>query len=290
MVKKIMNSVEIYPHIVVYKNLFKDIDKVYDILKKSEDVNNQKSLFQWDKWSDFGRYHRTPRVVADQHSLELKILKNYETTNEVQVEEEKLIIEVMNNIYLANNDYIKKYNILIDPNEEILINNIPVKLWRWQYPNFCVYDPTVEYYKKAMTYHSDYVVEPIKTPGYKFVITTLAYFNDDYGDGGLDFAVGNKLISYKPEAGDIVVFPSGHPDYLTENGMVYLHAVEPIRNNKKYFCRSYWLKYYDGGPEWYQSENQYGKEKWKEMYSEIYKKFTIDNPQRAEIKNGVRLR
>lgn len=49
------------------------------------------------------------------------------------------------------------------------------------------------------------------------VYTAVLYFNDDYIDGYLDFP--NQKVSFKPEAGSLVIFNSG-PSFL--------HGVKPI--------------------------------------------------------------
>jgi hypothetical protein len=51
-----LESTEIYPNIVVYKNLFKDISKSYKILTDSL-IDSEDRLFSpWTQWSIFGDY------------------------------------------------------------------------------------------------------------------------------------------------------------------------------------------------------------------------------------------
>ena len=140
-----------------------------------------------------------------------------------------------------------------------------------------------------MRYHSDYIREQGYAPGYKFVITCTIYFNDNYEGGEVDFAMGDKLVKYKPEAGDLLVFPSGHPDYLTEDGMPYLHGVMPSYNNNKFLSRMYWQKYQKGTDDWYEKEKEFGKEVWASMQPELEKAFRDKHPQRSVIENGVRI-
>jgi hypothetical protein len=140
-----------------------------------------------------------------------------------------------------------------------------------------------------MRYHSDYIREQGYAPGYKFVVTCTIYFNDNYEGGEVDFVMGDKLVKYKPEAGDLLVFPSGHPDYLTEDGMPYLHAVMPSYNNNKFLSRMYWQKYQKGTDEWYEKEKEFGKKIWASMQPELEKEFRDKHPQRSVIENGVRI-
>jgi hypothetical protein len=55
--------------------------------------------------------------------------------------------------------------------------------------------------------------------------------------------INHKLLKYKPEAGDFIFFPSGHPEILTDEGQVYLHGVLPVTSgNNKIFSRMFWQK------------------------------------------------
>ena len=191
---------------------------------------------------------------------------------------------------MVNEDYMNRYNFIISANEDIITKDETLKRWRWISPNFCAYEETDISWLKAMHYHSDYIQEPITSPGYKFVYTSLAYFNDNYKGGEIDFCIGKKLVEFKPEAGDILVFPSGHPNYFTENGQVYLHAVNKVIENKKYFCRSYWMEYNEGSVEWHEKEKEFGKEKWWSMQNEIVNKYRKDHPQRSFIEDGIRIK
>ena len=141
-----------------------------------------------------------------------------------------------------------------------------------------------------MNYHSDYIREQGDAPGYKFVITCTIYFNDDYEGGEVDFVMGDKLVKYKPEAGDLLVFPSGHPKYLTEEGMPYLHGVMPLYNSNKFLSRMYWQKYEKGTDEWYKNQKKFGKDTWLAMQPDLEEKFRQLHPQRSKIEGGVRIR
>lgn len=293
-----MDSVEIYPYIVVYKNTFKDIEKNIKIFKRSQAIDT--GFWSWSKWSTFGKYIVNSPFYVDRHSLEFKLLNKYIPVNELEQEQLDLTIETCQNIYKANEDYMNRYNFKIDIDEISADNN---KRWQWSPPNFCSYDQAVDPEGEigsagpdarrdglALTYHSDFVREPIQSPGYKFVFTSLVYYNDDYSGGEIDFCIGNKLLQYKPEAGDILVFPSGNPDYFTEDGKVYIHAAKAVMDNNKYFARSYWTRYYDGDQEWHLKQKEFGIEKWKSMHEEMMKDFRKKYPNRTRIEGGIRIR
>lgn len=93
--------------------------------------------------------------------------------------------------------YTQGYNIKLDYMEAI---------------NFVKYGPGEHFY-----FHSDH--------GFSYVCTvsTVTYLNDDYEGGELEF---NKLgFKIKPEAGDIIVFPST---------FIYSHASLPVTSGTKY--------------------------------------------------------
>ena len=290
MTEKVLEAVEIYPHILVYKNMFKDISKSYKVLTDSLVETEDRVFSPWSQWSIFGEYLDpiTPTFgMNDRYGN----LKNIETSTPTQEDQKQFGLEMMENFHLVTEDYIKRYNIDIDFDARFLDENdylLPV--WRWSGGTVGKYHISNEDSKVGMRYHSDYQREKADAPGYKFVITCTIYFNDDYEGGEVDFAMGNKLVKYKPEAGDLLVFPSGHPDYLTEEGVPYLHGVMPSYKNHKFLARMYWQKYENGTDEWHAKEKEFGKEVWKSMQPELEKKFLQAHIQRDVIENGERLR
>lgn len=265
-----IEHIEIYPKIFVYKNLFKDISKTTSLLKEE----NEEGLFSsWTQWASFGQYIN-PLFKDHPHTMTMDYIeKEVETTSPKQEEQKLAILEVFKNFHLSTKDYIAKHNIEFD--EEALVKDrdgATRKLWTSNGPSIARYRTDIDA-PIGLIYHSDYVREPIKTPGEKFVITSLTYFNDDYEGGEIDFVVDGEAYMYKPEAGDVLVFPAGHPDILTKNGKVYLHGVMVPRKNNKYIARMYWMKYEDGSEEWYNKEDEFGKTIWKEMHTDIVKKF-----------------
>lgn len=285
-----LQAEEIYPYILVYKNIFKDIQKSYKILTDSLTETEDRLFSPWSQWSIFGTY-LNPIVPSFAMGDKYGHLKNIETKTEIEEDQKQFGIEMMENFHLVTEDYIKRYNIDVDldamtTNE----NGEPTSLWRWTGGTIGKYHVSDDKEKHGMRYHSDYMREQGEAPGYKFIITCTIYFNDDYEGGEIDFAMGDKLVKYKPEAGDMLVFPSGHPDYLTEDGMPYLHGVMPSYKKNKFLSRMYWQKYYQGTDQWYENEKKFGKDVWRAMQPELEEKFRQEHPQRYEIPNGVRLR
>ena len=275
-----LNVIEIYPKVFVYKNLFKDINQVYNILKDSDGVDG---LFSpWTRWSHFGEY-LSPTFKGHDYVLKIKDVDNMEAITEKDHQHKETLLEILNNFFIATKDYISKNNVDFDENrylDEIKDRNgRPVKEWEFTGPSIARYRTDIEDLI-AMTYHSDYIREPITSPGHKFAITALTYFNDDYDGGEIDFIANGEAFMYKPEAGDLLVFPSGHPDLLMGEESVYLHGVMPAKNNSKYLARMYWTKYAVGDDAWFEKESEFGADVWKEMQQDIMQKFRDDNPNK----------
>jgi hypothetical protein len=276
--------VEIYPKILIYKNIYKDIEKSIKVLVDSENNNKDRAFSEWTKWSIFGEYLNP--VLA--YGPENKIKNTENTKNQIELFE-----EVVDIFYYVTKDYSNRHNLQIFNELDTKIKNYEGQLvdkWQVTGPAICKYHISDEENLHGMRYHSDYQREKQHSPGHQFEITVLGYFNDDYEGGELDFCIGKKLIKYKPQAGDVVVFPSGSPYFLSEDGQVYLHGVMPAKKTNKYFSRMFWRLYQDASPEWIENESKFGKEVWLKMQDEIEKEYHTLHPQRTEIEGGIRIK
>jgi hypothetical protein len=224
------------------------------------------------------------------HTMSIEQIKNIETKTEKQKEQKDIIVEVFENFHLATKDYIERNSVEFDK-DKIVINREgeSFNLWTTNGPAIARYKTDMEE-PLAMAYHSDFVREPIVSPGYKFGITALTYFNDDYQGGEIDFIVDGEAYMYKPEAGDYLIFPSGHPDILTKEGQVYLHGVMPAKGEKKYISRMYWMKYEIGDNEWFEKEAEFGKDAWKDMQPDIMQKFRDAHPNKMNADKEKRIK
>jgi hypothetical protein len=292
MIKKELEVIEIYPKILVYRNAFKDPEKNYKILKDSVDKNEDRVLGHWEQWSKFGEYINST-VLNFGKDFTVNNLELIETKTKKQEDEKSFILELVESFYTVTEDYLSRYGqeFSFNKDEELKTKRgDSVKLWEMYGPSICKYHKEITE-PMSMTYHSDFIREPIHSPGYKFAITANAYFNDDYDGGEIDFFVSGELIKYKPIAGDWLVFPSGHPEVLRKDGTVYLHGVFPSSGQEKYFSRMYWRKYSEGSDEWFAKEQEFGKEQWALMQNDIMQEYNTNMlPNRSEIPEGIRVR
>lgn len=299
-----MYSEEIYPYIIVYNGVFEDVEKMYRIAK---DIgNSEEGIFEnWKPWYEFGEKVERFGINFNTSVKEMKFAWDHDEPKTDKGKDQKYFIcELVKSFHIVNNDFMSRFNLDIDTlhvsnpinsmysetydSQQSVVSEI--NTWRWTGPSLCKYfDDAGKGLPLAMNYHSDFIREPIKTPGYKFAITTTTYLNDDYEGGEVEFIIDNKIFAYKPKAGDLLVFPSGHPEILTENGKVYLHGVKNNLNGEKYFTRMYWQKYYPGDKEWFENEKKYGRDEWISMQKEIMAEY-MEKVQRKNLDGLVRIK
>jgi hypothetical protein len=291
MTSRDLEVVEIYPNILVYRNVFEDAEKIYNIIKDSSENKEDRILGEWSQWSHFGQYINM--TIKDfNKEFTVKNIKNVKTNSKDQEDQKYFLLELAEGFDKVTEDYLSRYGkeFNFDKNETTeTYDGEVVPLWQTYGPSICKYHKEITD-SMSMTYHSDFIREPIHSPGYKFGITVNAYFNDDYDGGEIDFFVSGELIKYKPKAGDWLLFPSGHPEILTKDNTVYLHGVFPSSGQEKYFSRMYWRKFSPGSPEWFEKEKEFGKEKWAAMQNDIMQEYVQTIPNRFEIPEGVRVR
>lgn len=217
-----MNNINfeiIFDKIHVYKNLLNDWEDLVEILKKSEE-NSENTLFfkDWRPWSVFGTY-----------VYQVGNFMNIDNLNDKTYLKEKYFIDkINNNFYLTTDHFLSYYN--VEKNDD----------WEVMGPSYAKYFYNNELLKNqetAMIFHTDYVKNSDSEKN--FALTCTMYLNDDYEGGEVIFKIGDKLLKYKPNAGDIMVFPSGHPEFLS-NDFQYEHAVSKIKEKEKYFIRCFY--------------------------------------------------
>lgn len=229
---------EIFPKVFIYKNLFSNPEQITSILKEAA-ADPEKSYYFKD-WAQWGGIDSS--TIFGQYVLDLgegfdKGLTTVEDYNKA-IEELAVIAETVKSFFAATNHYMKYWGIEKSPE------------WRHTPPSFCRYIPTdkIPENNLFMQFHTDYQIKMAAEPGDKFVITTTMYFNDDYRGGEIVFKVKDNMFSYKPKAGDLLVFPSGHPAILMEGEDPIMHAVNPVPvgDPDRYIVRMFHQVYSDG--------------------------------------------
>jgi len=262
---------EFYPRVHIYKNLLPNAARLVEILKESgKDRASSYYFNKWDKWFVFGEtiggieYNPIYPELVDQDR---------------KAEEEAIVQELTDAFRYATQHYMQYHGVTREEN------------WTTMGPSICKYDSEMEHCRidyLSMKYHTDYDYIRGDEPGDKFAITCTMYLNDSYEGGEMWFALGHQQDSfgeeplqdeeihvYKPQAGDVLVFPSGHPDILSEES-TYFHGVSRTSKSEekpddKYFIRSYHLIPFEGTPEWNAGLEKYGPEVWEAMELERIK-------------------
>ena len=255
---------EIYPHIVVYKNLIADVKQISDDLKFSSLATEEEKpglLPIWGKWFGFGTYVSVSSGALSQEKQE----KDLDDSNHVFERERRALFAASNARTAALSHYMGKYNMGKGRYAEDVETYIQPSI------NFAKYDQdvasigTTDHFEPPLTmqYHTDFHLDKILRPCENFMLTCNIYWNDDYDGGEVTFLVGGKVIDYKPVAGDVVVFPSG--SYLFPGDEPYFHGVRTIRNGNKFISRNYLMYNQPASQNWIDGVAKHGEEEWLKM-------------------------
>ena len=291
-----MENLEYYdipnlPMVRVYKNLLPKHAELTEVLIESE-KNPDKFVYynQWMQWNDLGL------CLADglpNHNAD----KLIEETNDPQALKELELVKMINDgPRIAFEHYAKDYGLDLDLE------------WRPDGPAYYKYDhqlpaPNIANPEFNMNYHTDYTFSMHDNPGLKPVITTTMYFNDNYQGGEMVFNLEKILsrpylkraeqfdesekldvrgIVYRPEAGDLVVFPAGHPDFMFNQDYFYFHSVNRVTGGPKYFASVFFSLVSEGTEYWREGIEEYGKDLWlwlekRRVYNSGYKKKKVED-------------
>lgn len=247
-----INSVKLYPKIHVYKNVFDDVD---EFLKKAKEATG------WEQWYTFG-----DMLALQEQSFQFDVFptkEQYISSRIWQVGDSNrnlvssLAKELGEIFYDVTKDFIEMYPECITQN---WIKN-PASINKY-------IDGSGVSENYSMNYHTDFVQSEKDMPGQKYGITTTFYLNDNYDSGEICFKINDEYIAYKPEKGDVIVFPSSPP---------YFHAVRKAYGSDRYMARSFWQYNYNGSEEWIENQKKFGLEKWDSMEQERIKEERVTN-------------
>jgi len=254
-----MKTFEVMENVVIYQDLFskEDLANILSVLKDSEtDISNIKKpgidsvyddhgiqpeprndgsiIKKWAPWYTFGS-----RTIFD-HTVKENDSDVYKKQKEIQ----DIIISAIKKV---NDDYFPKFGASDwDFTSDFVFSELEALKHETK--------PTERF---TIDFHTDTHEHTYSEPGWKHVLTYTFYPNDDYDGGEIQFLneKDSKLITYKPKAGDISVFPSGKP---------YWHSAVSVKEGTKTFLRLFVLLHTDGTNDYKEFIDKYGKEKWEE--------------------------
>jgi len=228
---------EIYPYICVYSDLIEDPAEIYGIAKCI--LNSEKNfLFFNYEWSHFGDYSST-RIPKDP-GLDLSTVKKIakETNDKALSNEIKLYETFVNTLDYVFNDYTLRYNIKLPSKSYLSHLDTGINIARYKV-GFSIHDQynmSDSKDGKSMDWHTDFVPQREESED-NFLVTCNIYINDDYTGGEIGFKIGEDIVTYKPKAGEVIVFPSGSPHFPIDKK--YLHHALIANESNKYFSRNY---------------------------------------------------
>jgi hypothetical protein len=189
--------------IICYKNVIK---KEINVIERLE--SSLGSVAGYGELSPEGkRYHWNPAYVGYQQLIpeyrdcvDFKFKKTdiEHDTSEVSLYLQSLWQDIYDVQFQAVEDYRKEFNIM--------------NLDYWEAFNFIKYGPG-QHFKE----HHDHGFS------YNCTVSLVAYPNDDYEGGELNFRLQDLTV--KPEAGDLFIFPSN---------FMYPHTAMPVHSGTKY--------------------------------------------------------
>lgn len=226
--------------VVLYKDVFKNIDDILSFFKEAESY--KEDTYMMKKFEQWGQYGTMAEVDSDSfHNFTLKFFNPFNPEEKKQ----KAIFEKLSNAYkFVKEDFMTKYGSKnIWPSHYSKANiwneasNTKIAFLKYDHKNV-IQGNKIKYNFTA--FHSDFFQQDMDTPGYKLIFTVMIYLNDDYDGGEICFWDGEKIVGYKPKAGDIVAFPSCEPFY---------HGVLDIDKNDRYAIRMNYCSVTDGSEE-----------------------------------------
>ena len=240
-----------------------EIQKIDDLvwvfkgaIKNSKDfVEHFNKNKEWKDWYTFGQVAdgpNFPKVTFNEFPTPEE-WKNSRPQNKIGFGEEYYFENQINDLfYYTTKLYVEENNIVLDN-------------WSEDGWNVAKYIPNLkDHADYAMMYHTDFQREFAYEPGLKFGVTAVFYLNDNYTGGEIVFkfvdkdnpSITKKDYVYKPEEGDILVFPSTPP---------YYHGVKAVTEGDKYIIRNYWRYDYPGHPLWLKLQEKYGEDVWRDL-------------------------
>jgi len=246
----VLNDIKLYKiseAVILYKNVIKNVEDILSFFKDAElykeDTYMMKKFY---KWGQYGIETEIDSATFHNFSPEF-----FNPEDPEQVKQKNSLERMMNAYRFVKNDFMAKYG-----SKDIWPSNYKkVNLFN-EFPStkiaFLKYNKenvrTINSKKVNINFtafHSDYFDQDMDTPGKKLIFTVMLYLNDDYSNGEICFWDGEKIVGYKPKAGDIIAFPSCEPFY---------HGVLDMHNADRYTIRMNYFVETDGSKEFKSGE------------------------------------
>jgi hypothetical protein len=246
------NIEKIHDTVWIFKRAIENPQDIIDYLE-----NNT----EWIDWYTFGKVTDIHGPVYNFNSFPTKEEWKEQFDANVDSRKDSKLLEIKKQIdnlfYDATSLYLKE-------------NNIDLDNWIFENWNTAKYIPLEDDPGYVMMHHTDFQRDLEYAPGNKFIVTAVFYLNDNYKGGEIEyrFVDGKDLqnivadYSYKPSAGDVAVFLSGHPHY---------HGVKAVTEGEKYIIRTYWRHFQHAHPLWSDLKEKYGEEVWTQMQKDKHK-------------------
>ena len=281
-----MNKYQVMPQVVIYRDMFnkEDLRRFYDLMDFYEndtsefeivheedstrgdnhgvlpiEERNASPINKWVPWHTFGKktffnFKHRPNVIEDEN---IKFLYDF---REKLYSVFKIVFDDYINEWSKSGywpDYIDNWE-LNSPNSTRMHYSVIEVLKHDIHPEKNL----------AITFHTDAHKHRVGQPRAQQIITITIYINDDYEGGDVEFLNEidevPKVITYKPGAGDVTVFPSGIP---------YWHSAKAVTSgNKKVFVRVFAQWDYPGSKEWADGIAENGEEEWLKIVDEDVQK------------------
>jgi hypothetical protein len=283
----ISNKIELFPYINVYRSAIKNPDRLVKITKQSENMGDLFAqsngigpfIDAWDTWYLFGEKarlspHKETYQITTLNNDHLNMLSDEE--NKIFYEQQNFYLEIEKAIDTVLEDYISEWlsknmddkMFSSDWHGKRTVFPDHIKDWdfknrdsKWIRASYDLLKHNAETDKSkdyAINFHTDNKPSSDNMPGPKMILTVTIYLNDDYEGGEVSFLneAGAEVITYKPKAGDITVFPSYKPFY---------HAAMPVSGGNKYLIRYFHMYMYDGSNEYKKGLEEFGEKAWAKM-------------------------
>lgn len=264
---------KLHPKIWVFKNAYKSSAQIINYYETNYSD-------KWHQWENFGTEITLPifsenyKNFPTEEEWQKNHIDKYRELSTVDEIGYEFLKEYVWFFYHATKKYCHEFDINYDN-------------WIFYATEISKYDTEKDLSQKiAMKYHTDYEYDKNHEPGIKFGLASILYLNEDYNGGEICFKIMNNDMSsvinsfdYKPNTGDMLVFPSDQPFY---------HSVKSITHGNKYVIRQWWRYYYSGSKEFIEQKDNFllcnTEEEW-EKYLE--KKRSIIREQIDSIVNPV---